>query len=142
MSFKKAISCAIGGWILSLLEFQTVRFEAANLVNERPIGCHPTNPGDSTYLSPNHQILQQPTTTIPAEPFKEPVNLKHHFEFVEKIVDTFGRQWTRDYFPSLLIHPKWHIEKHNVKAGDIIVVQDSNQVRGNWRLAKISKVFP
>lgn len=48
----------------------------------------------------------------------------------------------KDYFPSLLIHPKWHTEKHNVKVGDIIVVQDSNQARGNWRLAKVSKVFP
>lgn len=89
-SLKKAISFAIGGWILSSLEFQTVCFEAANLVNKRPIGCHPTNPGDSTYLSPNHHILQHPTTTIPAGPFKEPINLKHHFEFVEKLLILLG----------------------------------------------------
>ena len=42
-SIKKAISCAIGDQILSLSEFQTVCFEAANLVNERPIGRHPTS---------------------------------------------------------------------------------------------------
>ena len=48
----------------------------------------------------------------------------------------------KGFFPSLLIHPKWHTEKRNVKVGDIIVVQDWNQVRGNWRLAKVSRVFP
>ena len=141
-SIKKAIQCAIRDQILSLSEFQTVCSEATNLVNERPSGCHPTCPDNGTYLSPNHLILGCTTTRIPAGPFKEPVNLKHHFEFVEKIVDTFWHRWTRDYFPSLLIHPKWHTVKHNVKVGDIIVVQDSNQVRGNWRLAKVSKVFP
>ena len=48
----------------------------------------------------------------------------------------------RDYFPSLLVRQKWHTDRRNVKVGDIVIVQDSKQLRGNWKLASVSKVFP
>ena len=38
---KKALTVAIGDSILTFSELQTVCFEAANLVNERPIGRNP-----------------------------------------------------------------------------------------------------
>ena len=41
---KKAIFAAIGESIMTFSELQTVCYEAANLVNERPIGRHPTSP--------------------------------------------------------------------------------------------------
>ena len=30
----------------------------------------------------------------------------------------------------------------NLKKGDIILIQDSNQIRGWWKLEKVSEVFP
>ena len=48
----------------------------------------------------------------------------------------------RDFFPSFLLHQKWHTVYQNVKVGDIALVQDWNQIRGNWKLAKVSEVFP
>ena len=30
----------------------------------------------------------------------------------------------------------------NVKIGDVVIIQDSKQIRGNWRLARVSNVFP
>lgn len=38
---KKALTVVIGDSILTFSELQTVCFEAANLVNERPIGRNP-----------------------------------------------------------------------------------------------------
>ena len=64
------------------------------------------------------------------------------FLLVQNIIDGFWKQWTRDFFPSLLVHQKWHTQKRNVKIGDIVIVEDSKQVRGNWRLATVSDVFP
>ena len=37
---------------------------------------------------------------------------------------------------------KWHTKKRNVKVGDVVLSQDSNQVRGNSKLGKVSKVYP
>ena len=37
---------------------------------------------------------------------------------------------------------KWHTKKRNVRVGDVVLIQDSNQVQGNWKLGKVSKVYP
>ena len=48
----------------------------------------------------------------------------------------------RDFFPSLIVQQKLHTKKHNVRVGDVALIQDSNQVQGNWKLGKVSKVYP
>ena len=50
---KRSLTLAIGESILTYSELQTVCFETANLVNERPIGRRPTSPEDGAYLCPN-----------------------------------------------------------------------------------------
>ena len=39
----------------------------------------------------------------------------------------------------LLIRRKWHTEHQNVKVGSIVLIQDSEKVRGKWKLGKVSK---
>ena len=123
-------------------ELLTVFYEAANLVNERLIGRQPRDPQDGPYLSPNHLLLGNATARIPSGPFQQTNNLRRRHEFVQKIVDAFWKKWMQDYFPSLLIQQKWHVEKRNAKVNDIVLIQDSNTVRGNWKLGRVSKVFP
>ena len=47
-SVKKAITVVVGGSVMIFFNLQTVCHEAANLVNERPIGKHTTSPEDGT----------------------------------------------------------------------------------------------
>ena len=44
------------------------------------------------------------------------------------------KNWSRDVFPGLVIRPKWHVESCNVQKGDVVLIQDSNAVRGEWKL--------
>ena len=141
-SVKRAITLAIGESVMTFSELQTVCFEAANLINERPIGRHPTSPDDESYLCPNDLLLGRSTSRVPSGPFVQTNNPRHRYEFIQKIVDNFWRRWTRDYFPSLIIQQKWHTMKRNLKKGDIVLIQDSNQIRGQWKLGKVSEVFP
>ena len=117
-------------------------FEAANLVNERPIGRHPTSPDDESYLCPNDLLLGRSTSRVPSGPFGQTDNPRRRYEFIQKVVNNFWRKWTRDYFPSLIIQQKWHTAKRNLKTGDIVLIQDSNQIRGQWKLGKVCEVFP
>ena len=36
---------------------------------------------------------------------------------------------------SLIVRQKWHVESRNVQAGDIVLVEDLNALRGDWKIA-------
>ena len=78
-------------------------FEVTNLLNERPIGRHPTSPEEGHYLCPNALLLGRATIRVPGCPFKSPTSYRQRFEFVQAIVDSYWKRMMRDYFPSLII---------------------------------------
>ena len=53
---------------MSFSELQTVMFGAAQLVNQRPIGRHPTHPDDGSYLCPNDLLLGRASPEVPQGP--------------------------------------------------------------------------
>ena len=112
------------------------------MVNERPIERHPQSPEEGTYLCPNDLLLGRATARAPHGPFLKTTNPNHRHEFVQKSVDSFWKKWTRDYFPSLIVRQKWHTERQNLQEGDIVLFQDSNLVRDNWKLGRVSQIFP
>ena len=138
-SVKRALYNSIGNQVLSFSEMQTVLFEVANLVNERPIGRKPTVPNDSTYLSPNDLILGRSTSRAPSGPFEENCSHIKRFYFVQQLINSFWKKWIQNYFPSLLVQQKWHVEKRNVKVGDVVIIQDVNSIRGKWKLGGVHK---
>ena len=42
---------------------------------------------------------------------------------------------------SLVIEPKWHTHKSNVKLNDFVMVQDANPVRGEWTLGVVDLII-
>ena len=50
---------SIGNQVFSITEFQTVLFEVADLLNERPIGRNPTHPDDDFHLCPNNLLFKR-----------------------------------------------------------------------------------
>ena len=54
---KRALTTAIGEQVLTYSELQTCVFEAAQLVNQRPIGIHPSHPNQGAYLSLNDSVF-------------------------------------------------------------------------------------
>ena len=118
-SVKRSLNIAIGDNIMTFSELQTACFEVGNLINERPIGKHPTDTDDGVYLSPNDLLLGRSTSRVPSGPFRETTNPRH----------------------SLLIESKWHTAHRDVKVGDVVLIQDSN-LRGNWKLGKVITTKP
>ena len=80
--------------------------------------------------------IQSTKWSLPSDSHSE----LHRHEFVQKIVDALWKKWTRDHFPSLIVQQKWHTAQWNLMVGDIVLIQDSNQVRDNWKLCRVSKV--
>ena len=139
---KKALQKVIGNQVLSPFELYTYLLEVANLVNSRPIGRVPNDPDDGTYISPNDILLGRSTSEVPQGPFRETKNPRHRVEFVQKLVDSFWRKWSRDVFPSLVLRKKWHTKRRDVKVNDVVTYVDENAVRGKWTIGRIIKTFP
>ena len=41
-----------------------------------------------------------------------------------------------------MIRQKWHVEKRNLKVGDVVLMRDLNAVRGCWQLGQVTRVYP
>ncbi|XP_068233668.1 uncharacterized protein [Palaemon carinicauda] len=140
-SVKRAVLIAIGDSKLTFGKMQTVLFEVADLLNSRPIGIKPGSDCElGSYLCPNDLILGRASSKIQADMKFVDKKYKDRLEFMQRIVDCFWKKWQRDYFPTLMVRQKWHVDKRNVKPGDIVLVQDSNTIRGQWKLAQVISV--
>ena len=140
-SCKSALKHAIGEQVLTALELQTVLFEVANLVNERPIGRVSNDPDDGAYVCPNDILLGRASATVPQGPFQETKNPRHRVEFCQRIVDSFWNRWCRDVFPSLVPRKKWQTSNRDVSVGDYVLVMETNPIRGTWKTGRIMEVF-
>lgn len=142
-SVKRALAYSIGERVLQFGELQTVFFEVANLINERPIGAKPgcdINLG--TYLSPNDLLLGRTSNKAPPDMCNTDTSFVKCFKYVDEVINCFWKKWTRDYYPSLIVRGKWHVEKRNVQPGDVVLVKNSNAVRGKWKLAQVMTAVP
>ena len=140
-SVKRALNAAVGDSAMQYSELQTVVFEAAQLVNERPIGLHPTHPEEGTYLCPNDLLLGRASSKIPQGPFQERCSNKHRHDFLQGVINAFWRRWLREVFPGMVVEPKWHTQQRDVREGDVVLVQDLNLVRGQWRMALVEEAI-
>ena len=139
---KRALSAAIGDSTLRFSEFQTVLYEAAQLVNQRPIGNHPTHPNEESYLSPNDLLLGRSSPDVPQVLFEVETNSCRRFNFTQRVISTFWRRWIREVFPNLVVQRKWHTERRELVVGDVVLVQDANALRGQWKKALVVSVQP
>ena len=145
---KNSYMKAIGDVKLTYNELNTMFLEIANICNERPIGVKPNQSTDPEFLSPNSLYLGRSSDRIASGPFsatdifEDPSSATTRFQLVQAVTNQFWKVWMKLYFPTLLIRHKWHTEKRNLCVGDVCVLRDSNCLRGEWRLCRVSEVYP
>ena len=122
----KSLMKSMGTQVLSLNELNTLLAEACQLVNDRPIGLKPNEKVDSAYLSPNSLLLGRSSDRIcsgpfgpPDESYGDPSTFKTRFLLVQAITEQFWKNWVKLFFPSLVVRQRWHVEKRNLREGDI-----------------------
>ena len=135
------MTVTVGDHAFTFSEYFTILFEIAELVNERPIGMKPVQPDDGSYLAPNDLLLGRSSARIPQGPFSDNMNTADRYKFVQAVINNFWRRWMREVFPTLVIQPKWHVDRRNARIGDVVLLQDSNLVRREWKMGIISNIF-
>ena len=146
---KESYMKALGDTKLTYNETNTMMLEIANLCNERPIGIKPNLDTNPEYLTPNSLFLGRCSDRISSGPFvsggeqlEDSKQLKTRFLLVQSLTNNFWKLWLKLYFPSLLIRQKWHTSHRNCQVNDICLLKDTNTVRGEWRLARVTSVYP
>ena len=100
---RRAIKNAIGEQVLSPFELYTCFTEIGNLVEQRPIGRIPNDPDEGKYLCPNDMLLGRATSEVPQGPFSNTKNPRKRVEFVQTLVNSFWKRWSRDVQPVLVL---------------------------------------
>ena len=135
---KRGLLMSVGNNILTFNELLTAFYEVANLLNERPIGIKPGNEVSlGSYLCPNDLLLGRNNIKVPKGIFDQSDNVNKRYQIINQVVSSFWKKWTRDFFPSLIIRQKWHVEIRNLRKGDIVLVQEKNAIKGSWKLAEV-----
>ena len=139
---KRNIVLSIGSNVLTIGELQMIVFEVANLLNERPIGMKSIDPLAMSHLCPNDLLLGRASSRAPSGSFDYRCGPNKRYQFCQQIVDDYWKRWHRCYFESLIVRQKWHTTCRNLCKGDIVLLEDSNSIRGSWRLAEVEEAVP
>ena len=141
-SAKRAIKFAIGNNRISVPEFLTVCTEAANLINERPLGLLPSIDSDINVLTPNCLLLGRACADNPGGWSETDESVRRRCDLVADISHQFWNKWIELFAPSLVFQNKWFETKPDLAIGDIVLVLDTNVLKGSYRLAKVTEVHP
>ena len=140
-SAKRAIDLSVKGHRLSVSEIMTVFTQAADLLNERPLGIMPGCDSDISILTPNLLLLGRSCSVHPGGYDAQP-SLKSRLTLVQSLVDQFWSHWCKLYAPTLVKQAKWLNEKRELKEDDVVIVADSGIQKGKYKLGRITKVIP
>lgn len=138
---KRCFTFAIGSKRLSTSEFQTACTDAANTLNERPLGRLPDSDYDINILTPNCQLIGRPYSSNTGN-WSSDNSLKSRLALVSEIASDFWEKWKELYAPILMYQQKWHQPQRNLEVGDVVVVVDTNQLRNQYKIARVHEVYP
>ena len=61
---------------------------------------------------------------------------------MQYLANEFWTRWRKEYLLNLQTRQKWHMDKRNLKVNDIVLLQDDLVPRNEWKLARVTEVYP
>ncbi|XP_075157671.1 uncharacterized protein LOC142230939 [Haematobia irritans] len=106
--------------------------EAENLVNSRPLTHLPIDSFDDEPLTPNHFLMGCPNI-VQTPAVGEKGCLRKQWHILQQLKQTFWKRWVLEYLPDLTRRTKWYQPVKPLKIGDVVIICDDNETRGEWR---------
>nr|XP_021329350.1 uncharacterized protein LOC110439121 [Danio rerio] len=124
---------------------RTYLYEVMAIVNSRPITTQLLNdPTGPQPLTPNLLLTMKSSIILPppGDFVKEDLYLRKRWRRVQYLANEFWQRWKKEYLLSLQQRQKWHKTNRNAKVNDIVIIQDDTTQRNDWKLAKVTAVYP
>ena len=131
---------------LSYEEVLTILAEIEVVTNNRPLTFSYEEPGDET-LSPNHLVFGKriSSETLLIKNGNVNMDIKKRVAYRNSILEHFWNRWRNEYLTELReFHKSYNKSGSNniINKGDVVIIHDSNSVRGLWKLGIIEKLLP
>lgn len=112
----------------------TLMAEVMVILNARPLVPVSTDPEAPEILSPAMILTQK---TIPVLSLPGDFELKDLYKANPNLT-----LWRQEYLTILQTRRKWHLDRPNVKEGDVVLLKDNQVKRNEWLVGVVVKVFP
>ena len=121
----------------------TMMKEIEGILNSRPLLPAGLDPGCYDVLTPA-QILRPGTPAIPQtlREYTSSDALRKGYKAAQWHADQFWQRFSSQYIPLLQKRAKWLRPHRNFQVGDIVLLQDKDAPRYQWKRAWVSEVHP
>ena len=145
---KKSLKLGLqSGEILTYAELVTLLARIATSVNSRPLSISTTSSNSEqedipTPITPNHLLLARSTSEPTKLEYDDGDKFSRRLAFIQSLQEEWWRRWIAEVLPTLVPCRRWKKAKTNLRVGDIVMVCYSNNIMDDYRIAKVTKLFP
>lgn len=145
-SVKTHLARVVGEQILSFEELYTVIVQIESYLNSRPLTSMSSDPNDFSILTPGHFLNLEPLSAVfePVEPHPIPLSHLKRWRLLNNLHKSFWERWSKEYLHTLHQRSKWSSSDSldPPKLGTLVLILDQNLPPSQWRLGRLSKLFP
>ena len=148
-SVKRCLQKTIGRGKLTMDELVTATTEVEMIVISRPLSYLSTEDIEEP-LTPSHLITGRRLMSLPYNRDIDDTievnqnTLTKQMVYLSRVLDHSWERWKKDYLSELRNSHRHTPNKHPadpINIGNIVIVQETDQPRGFWRLAKIEDLI-
>ena len=143
-SCKRLLKVGLGNSVVNDRILRTIVAEVSAMVNARPLTKVSADPSDHEPLTPNHFLFGQHTSYCPlAKSELQEVKLSNkEFRKCQELLDYVWQRWITELPPDLLPREKWFEHQSTVQLGDVVLVHDPSNFRGQWVKGRVIELIP
>ena len=124
---------------------RTAFYEAANIVNSRPLTGTRISGVDDQVITPNLLLTGKVVPLVappPGEFDSDDLYSRKRWKHSQVLAEEFWKVWKREYLDLIMQRKKWTSRNENIEVGDIVMIKDDNIARNDWKIGRVSDTVP
>jgi len=110
---------------LTLEELGTLLWQIEECLNSRPLTPLSSHPLHLEPITPAHFLIGGPLLLVPeADLSNENISTFRKWRYVQALVQTFWKRWSREYLLQLQVRGRWLAQTEQMKIGDTVIIKE------------------
>ncbi|XP_033234152.1 uncharacterized protein [Drosophila pseudoobscura] len=142
-SFKTLFYKATSTRRYTFEELSTLLAKIEACLNSRPLSPMSDDPTELLALTPGHFLIGGPLMSTAEPEIKGNLNsIINRWQHLKALNQQFCQRWKEEYLKELHKRTKWQTPTPNLQVGDMVVIKEDNLPSNEWRLGRITSVYP